>query len=204
MKTAKEYSDTAKREVSVDVDALLAAINEISESEVHRSQNDSEHVSVDGREYHTWRELADYQHHQPLDEIGFKGGDITAEYHDKSCNNGNNNHADRFIHPQQDRAHAGEPLVYGSGVGEQKNKDNRDTELLHNAAAKSLVEKLGHGFYFQPPSGLSRAPGQHQPGQQRAEYCVTDARQNAPQAVFPAGAARVADKHHRGKIRGTV
>ncbi len=29
MKTAKEYSDTAKREVSVDVDALLAAINEI-------------------------------------------------------------------------------------------------------------------------------------------------------------------------------
>ena len=56
MKTAKEYSDTAKREVSVDVDALLAAINEIS---VHRSQNDSEHVSVDGREYHTWRELAD-------------------------------------------------------------------------------------------------------------------------------------------------
>lgn len=31
----------------------------ISESEVHRSQNDSEHVSVDGREYHTWRELAD-------------------------------------------------------------------------------------------------------------------------------------------------
>lgn len=58
MKTAKEYSDTAKREVSVDVDALLAAINEISESEVHRSQNDSEHVSVDGREYHTgvnWR-----------------------------------------------------------------------------------------------------------------------------------------------------
>ncbi len=31
MKTAKEYSDTAKREVSVDVDALLAAINEISE-----------------------------------------------------------------------------------------------------------------------------------------------------------------------------
>ncbi|HEB1392184.1 TPA: DUF2525 domain-containing protein [Escherichia albertii] len=39
---------TAKREVNVD--ALLAAINEISESEVHRSQRDSEHVSVDGRE----------------------------------------------------------------------------------------------------------------------------------------------------------
>lgn len=35
MKTAKEYSDTAKREVSVDVDALLKAINEICESEIH-------------------------------------------------------------------------------------------------------------------------------------------------------------------------
>jgi len=33
MKTDKEYSDTIKREVEVDVDALLAAINEISESE---------------------------------------------------------------------------------------------------------------------------------------------------------------------------
>ncbi|EAR4172836.1 DUF2525 domain-containing protein [Salmonella enterica] len=59
MKTAKEYSDTAKREVSVDVDALLAAINEISESEVHRSQEDPERVNVDGREYHTWHELAE-------------------------------------------------------------------------------------------------------------------------------------------------
>lgn len=46
MKTAKEYSDTAKREVSVDVDALLAAINEISESEVHRSQEDPERSTV--------------------------------------------------------------------------------------------------------------------------------------------------------------
>jgi hypothetical protein len=59
MKTAKEYSDTAKREVNVDVDALLAAINEISESEIHRCADDPYHVSVDGREYHTWRELAE-------------------------------------------------------------------------------------------------------------------------------------------------
>ena len=36
MKTDKEYSDTIKREVEVDVDALLAAINEISESEVRQ------------------------------------------------------------------------------------------------------------------------------------------------------------------------
>jgi hypothetical protein len=36
MKTDKAYSDTIKREVEVDVDALLAAINEISESEVRR------------------------------------------------------------------------------------------------------------------------------------------------------------------------
>lgn len=43
----------------INVDALLTAINEISESEIHRSSNDPHHVSVDGREYHTWRELAE-------------------------------------------------------------------------------------------------------------------------------------------------
>jgi hypothetical protein len=59
MKTAKEYSDTAKREVNVDVDALLAAINEISESEVQRSEENPSRVLVDGRDYHTWRELAE-------------------------------------------------------------------------------------------------------------------------------------------------
>lgn len=60
MKTAKEYSDTAKRDVSVDVDALLAAINEISESNIQRVEDsDGQRVSVDGREYHTWRELAE-------------------------------------------------------------------------------------------------------------------------------------------------
>lgn len=60
MKTAKEYSDTVKRDVDIDVDALLAAINEISESDVHRiDDEDGERVSVDGREYHTWRELAE-------------------------------------------------------------------------------------------------------------------------------------------------
>ncbi|MWS98621.1 YodD family peroxide/acid resistance protein, partial [Escherichia coli] len=37
----------------------LKAINEICESEIHRSQDDPERVSVDGRDYHTWHELAD-------------------------------------------------------------------------------------------------------------------------------------------------
>lgn len=43
----------------VNVDALLAAINEISESEIHRATEDPHHVSVDGREYLTWRDLAE-------------------------------------------------------------------------------------------------------------------------------------------------
>ena len=59
MKTNKAYSDTIKREVEVDVDALLAAINEISESEVRRAEDDSERVMVNGRDYHTSRELAE-------------------------------------------------------------------------------------------------------------------------------------------------
>ncbi|MCL5501394.1 MAG: YodD family peroxide/acid resistance protein [Enterobacteriaceae bacterium] len=60
MSTVKEYSDTAKRDVNVDVDALLAAINEICESEIHRvADDDGQRVSIDGRDYHTWRELAE-------------------------------------------------------------------------------------------------------------------------------------------------
>ncbi|MEY7847093.1 DUF2525 domain-containing protein [Klebsiella africana] len=43
----------------VNVDALLAAINEISESEVHRTLDDPHRASIDGRGAHTWRELAE-------------------------------------------------------------------------------------------------------------------------------------------------
>ena len=59
MKTAKGSGYEGSRGVNVDVDALLAAINEISESEVQRTQDDPHHVRLDGRGYHTWRELAE-------------------------------------------------------------------------------------------------------------------------------------------------
>ena len=52
---------SAKTDSNVDVDALLAAINEISESEVRfaGSADDPQRVSVDGRMSHTWGELAE-------------------------------------------------------------------------------------------------------------------------------------------------
>lgn len=53
MKTTKEYNDATKREVSVDIDTLLEAINEICENEIHRSQGGPERVNVDGCDYHT-------------------------------------------------------------------------------------------------------------------------------------------------------
>ena len=49
----------AGNDVDVNVDALLAAINEISESEIHRSLDDPQRASIDGRGSHTWRELAE-------------------------------------------------------------------------------------------------------------------------------------------------
>nr|WP_318381201.1 YodD family peroxide/acid resistance protein [uncultured Enterobacter sp.] len=53
-------SERLATEGEVNVDALLAAINEISESEIHRVEGeDGRRVSVDGRDYHTWRELAE-------------------------------------------------------------------------------------------------------------------------------------------------
>ncbi|HFU4521966.1 TPA: YodD family protein [Klebsiella variicola] len=49
----------AGNDVDVNVDALLAAINEISESEIHRTLDDPLRASIDGRGSHTWRELAE-------------------------------------------------------------------------------------------------------------------------------------------------
>ncbi len=40
-------------DLDVNVDALLAAINEISESEVHRTLDDPQRASIDGRGSHT-------------------------------------------------------------------------------------------------------------------------------------------------------
>lgn len=59
MKSAKDRGVTNTDGIDVNVDALLAAINEISESEVQRSEDDPHHVSIDGRNEHTWRELAE-------------------------------------------------------------------------------------------------------------------------------------------------
>ncbi|BCG08949.1 MULTISPECIES: YodD family peroxide/acid resistance protein [Buttiauxella] len=55
MKTAKDLNETTR----IDVDALLAAINEISESEVTRSGDDPQRASIDGRTWHTYSELAE-------------------------------------------------------------------------------------------------------------------------------------------------
>ncbi|HCC2889688.1 TPA: YodD family protein [Klebsiella variicola] len=49
----------AGNDVDVNVDALLAAINEISESEIHRTLDDPQRASIDGRGSHTSRELAE-------------------------------------------------------------------------------------------------------------------------------------------------
>lgn len=61
MKTDKAYSETAHRDVGVDVDALLAAISEIAEHEVHypATVNNPDQVSVDGKRFGSWNELAD-------------------------------------------------------------------------------------------------------------------------------------------------
>lgn len=61
MKTVKECSDSDHKDVSIDVDALLAAINEISESEVRPvvGSEDPPRVSVNGHDYHTYTELAE-------------------------------------------------------------------------------------------------------------------------------------------------
>lgn len=61
MKTDKAYSETVHRDVGVDVDALLAAINNIAQQEVHYPAHvdNPEQVSINGRSFGSWNELAD-------------------------------------------------------------------------------------------------------------------------------------------------
>ncbi len=61
MKTDKAYSETVHRDVSVDVDALLAAISNIAQQEVHYPAHvdNPEQVSIAGRSFDSWNALAD-------------------------------------------------------------------------------------------------------------------------------------------------
>lgn len=60
MTTAKEYSDTIQREVSIDIEALLETIYDRSGGEVKTCTDDEVHkVRVDGREYRSYTELAE-------------------------------------------------------------------------------------------------------------------------------------------------
>ncbi|WP_338556681.1 YodD family peroxide/acid resistance protein [Erwinia sp. E_sp_B04_7] len=61
MSTAKEYSDNAQREVTIDIEALLEAIHDRSSGEVKEfmEAGQGQKVSVDGRNYHSYTELAD-------------------------------------------------------------------------------------------------------------------------------------------------
>ncbi|TCW00066.1 YodD family peroxide/acid resistance protein [Biostraticola tofi] len=57
---AKEYSDNLQREINIDVDALLEAVQSATDSEVKRSQdNESRHtVTVGDKQYPSFGELA--------------------------------------------------------------------------------------------------------------------------------------------------
>lgn len=61
MAIAKEYSDNVQREVNIDVEALLEAIQDRSSGEVKEFMDNEQarKVRVDGREYRSYTELAD-------------------------------------------------------------------------------------------------------------------------------------------------
>lgn len=61
MKKVTPFNGAQRDPDEIDVDALLAAINEISESEITRaaSEEDPQRVCVGGTRYHRWSELAE-------------------------------------------------------------------------------------------------------------------------------------------------
>ena len=60
MTTGKEYSDNAKREIGIDVEALLQAIHQRTSGEVQEliDNEQSHRVSVGGIAYDSYSELA--------------------------------------------------------------------------------------------------------------------------------------------------
>ncbi len=60
MSTAKEYSDSDKREISIDVEALLQAIHQRTSGEVQEStaSEQTHGLSVGGIAYDSYSELA--------------------------------------------------------------------------------------------------------------------------------------------------
>ena len=145
-----------------------------------------------------------HQHDNALDKIRLQGGGITAQHHHGHGRQGDDHHADPLVHLEQHRTDAGQPLIDRGGVGQQEDEDDEGGEQLHRGTDEPLVEKLRHGFDFHPAGGRPGTPRQHQPSQQGTEHRVADAGQNAPQAISPASAARVADEHHRREIRGAI
>ncbi|QDY42303.1 DUF2525 domain-containing protein [Candidatus Pantoea soli] len=61
MTTAKEYSENVQREVSIDVDALLDAIQRKTSGEVKEFMDaeDAHRVHVNGRAFDSYTELAE-------------------------------------------------------------------------------------------------------------------------------------------------
>ncbi|WP_410015427.1 DUF2525 domain-containing protein [Sodalis sp. C49] len=61
MAFAKEFNEQLQREISIDVDALLQAVREAAQGEIHEHQsNEHAHmVTADGREFNTYGALAE-------------------------------------------------------------------------------------------------------------------------------------------------
>ncbi|RWR03928.1 hypothetical protein ED28_02765 [[Pantoea] beijingensis] len=61
MAMAKEYSDNVQREVNIDVEALLGAIQERTSGDVKEyvDNEDAHRVEVDGTAYGSYTELAE-------------------------------------------------------------------------------------------------------------------------------------------------
>ncbi|HEY0209392.1 DUF2525 domain-containing protein [Acerihabitans sp.] len=61
MAFAKEFNEQLRREISIDVEALLKAVREATQGDVHEHQsNEHAHmVTADGREFITYGALAE-------------------------------------------------------------------------------------------------------------------------------------------------
>ena len=152
---------------------------------------------------HDQRRNADH-HNKALHEIRLQRRHIAAENQNDGRGDRDYNHADLLVHAENHGAHARQPLIDRGGVRDQKHEDDDAREKTHARAFEAHFKELRHRLDLPAPREHARPFREHKPSEQRAEHRVAHADEHAPQAEAPPGAARIADEHDRGKIRGAV
>ena len=110
----------------------------------------------------------------------------------------------KFLEDASDTIGDYEERTKDSTAWKKKYEDNYCGKELHCSRAEAFFEKLGHRGDSLFAGELAGASCQYEPSEKRADNCVSDTGENAPDTVLPARATGITDKHNRREISRAV